>query len=211
MTPCSQRTLRTKHSRRSQRIAGKLMAYHGAPFDRSVMFCSLLRYASLLMDGSARSPIQRRITEMKHILATLLLSAFVCAPEVSAQSTVEAASTCLTDNTSGKDRKAFVKWVFIAMSKHPEIASLSAVSLEVEDESNKTVGALITRLMVDDCGKELSAMIEDQGAGSISKAFEVFGRVAMTELMTDPEVNASMSRINKYTDDAKIQKSLGRK
>ena len=125
-----------------------------------------------------------------------------------AQSSVEVAGTCLTDHSSGSDRKLFVKWMFIAMAKHPEIADLATVGADTEASINTQVGGLVTRLLTDDCGPELRTMIQEHGPSSLTKAFEVFGRVAMIELMSNPQVGAAMSALDQYTDQQKIQGTL---
>lgn len=120
-------------------------------------------------------------------------------------STIDAAGTCLTDSTSGRDRKDLVKWIFMVMSRHPEIRTVSAATPKMEDESNRRIGVLFTRLVAEDCRSEIRAMVKEHGPSSISKAFEVLGRVAMQELMTHPDVEASFSGLDQYTDKAKIE------
>ncbi len=123
-----------------------------------------------------------------------------------ANPTIEATSTCLTDNTSGKDRKALVKWMFLAISKHPEIASLSASSAEMDAEANRVAGELYTRLIAEDCATEIRAMVEAEGQSSIAKAFEVLGAVAMQELMAHPDVSTAFGELEKNVDGQRIQK-----
>jgi len=137
-----------------------------------------------------------------------VLALVVCAvAESSAQSTstIDAAGTCLADNTSGRDRKDLVKWIFLAMSKHPEISAVSAATPKMDDDTNRKVGTLFTRLVAEDCRTEIRAMVKEHGPSSISKAFEVLGRVAMQELMSHPNVEASFSGLDQYTDKAKIE------
>lgn len=143
---------------------------------------------------------------LRCVVVTLLLVA--TGVPARAQSSIDVASTCLTDHTSGRDRKVFVKWVFIAMAKHPEIANLAAIDIDTEDAVNNEVGALVTRLLTDDCAPELRAMIKENGPKSLGKAFEVFGRVAMLELMSDAQVGAAMSGLDQYTDRQRIQDAL---
>lgn len=143
---------------------------------------------------------------VRRIAFALALS--VCAiAESSAQSssTIDAAGTCLADNTSGRDRKDLVMWVFLAMSKHPEIRAASAATSKMDDDSNRKVGALFTRLVAEDCRAEIRALIKEHGPSSISKAFEVLGRVAMQELMSHPDVESAFSGLDQYTDKAKLE------
>lgn len=125
-------------------------------------------------------------------------------PGLAAANSIEAAGVCLTDNTSGKDRKILVKWIFIAISRHPEIRAMSSADAAQIEQSNKEVGALYTRLIADDCPKEMKAMVAEHGASAISQPFEVLGRVAMQELMTDAAVNAHFGGIEKFADLERI-------
>src|SRR3982751_4847671 len=36
--------------------------------------------------------------------------------------------TCLADNTSGRDRKELAKWIFVAMSAHPDMKDVAGVT-----------------------------------------------------------------------------------
>ena len=150
------------------------------------------------------------------MLTTLLLLAALPAVDVRAEAAATPAATdsvakagvCLTDHTTGRDRKELVKWMFLAMSKHPEIKALSASNSDDDARSNKIVGALFTRLMSEDCADEISQMLAEHGPGSISKAFEMLGAMAMSELMTDAQVSAAFGELNKYTDQAKISAAI---
>jgi hypothetical protein len=48
-------------------------------------------------------------------------------------------------------------------------------------------------------------MLKEHGPSSISKAFEVLGRVAMQELMSHPDVEAAFSGLDQYTDKARLE------
>ena len=136
---------------------------------------------------------------------------FVLSASASASPSIDAASACLTDSTTGRDRKDLVKWIFLAISKHPEIRELASATPENDEDSNQRVGELITRLLADDCASEVSVMVAEHGAGSLSKAFEVLGRVAMQELMSHPDVNSALTGLDRYMDQARIAPVLERK
>lgn len=145
-----------------------------------------------------------RPSSFAFICLTLLLS-----NPAAAVSSIDTASTCLTDSTNGRDRKELVKWMFLAMSKHPEISELAASTSVDDEESNRRVGKLVTRLLAEDCASEVKAMVSEHGPGSLSQAFEVLGRVAMQELMTQPDVNAAFSGLDRFTDQARINRAIG--
>jgi hypothetical protein len=137
-------------------------------------------------------------------LAVLLAPLMLMSPVLATANTIEAAGTCLTDNTSGKDRKVLVKWIFLAISKHPDISDLASASPAAIEKANVEVGALYTRLIAEDCATEIKAMLKEHGAGAIGKPFEVLGGVAMGELMSNPAVSDFLGQLEKYTDSARI-------
>lgn len=141
-----------------------------------------------------------------------LLAAFLAAcasPAVSmASPLVEATKTCLTDYTSGKDRKLLARWIFLSMSAHPEIASLSAATLEQREETSKAFAALITRLLTVDCATQARAMVAEGGIDSIKPAFQHLGEVAMIELMGQPNVSAAISGFEQYMDTEALGRAL---
>lgn len=148
-----------------------------------------------------------------HAMLRLSSFAFIClvlllSDPAAAGSSIDTASTCLTDSTNGRDRKELVKWVFLAMSKHPEIGDLAASTPVDDEDSNRRVGALVTRLLAEDCPAEVRAMVAEHGSGSLAKAFEVLGRVAMQELMSHPDVNAAFSGLDRFTDQPRINNAL---
>ena len=125
-----------------------------------------------------------------------------------ADTTIEAVGTCLTDSTTGKDRKDLIKWIFVAVSKHPELSELSSVTPEVEETVNRRLGELFTRLVAQDCPTEIAAMVKTHGPSSLSQPFEVLGKVAMQELMTHPNVAASLAALDRYVDQSRLEPVL---
>lgn len=139
-------------------------------------------------------------------LSTLALLSI--APFAQADS-IEDATNCLVNKTNGEDRKALVTWVYLAMSKHPEISALSAITPDREQTINQNVGKTMTRLLADDCGAPMKAMFAEHGPSSIAQPFEVLGKVAMQELMTDPAVNQVFSNISQHIDQERVEQALG--
>ncbi|MCG2575784.1 hypothetical protein LZ012_02105 [Dechloromonas sp. XY25] len=119
-----------------------------------------------------------------------------------------ALTSCLTDNTSGKDRKDLAKWVFAAMASHPEIREFANVADKVRDQTSNTMGVLVTRLLSEDCAKQTQAAIKNEGATAMQTAFRALGGLAMQELMSNPDVNASFSTFEKYLDRKKIEAAI---
>lgn len=86
----------------------------------------------------------------------------------------EALSTCFADHTSGKQRKDLARWIFVAMSSHPEISDISHVSSQERDKSNRTMATLVMRLLTEDCTAETKAAMRD-GSEGVSSSFKVLG------------------------------------
>lgn len=148
-----------------------------------------------------------RCFRLAGLVAVSLLTA-TAATTAFADSTIEAVGTCLTDSTTGKDRKDLIKWIFVAVSKHPELSELSSVAPEVEETVNRRLGELFTRLVAQDCPTEIAAMVKAHGPASLSQPFEVLGKVAMQELMTHPNVAASLAALDRYVDQSRLEPVL---
>jgi ABC-type transporter MlaC component len=141
-------------------------------------------------------------------LVTLLL--LLVSGPVIAQSSTGALSQCLADSTSGKDRKDLARWVFFAMASHPKIKQFtSAAATAAEDETHKVMAGLFTKLLADSCLRQTQAAYKEGGAKAIEIAFQTLGQLAMQELMTNPDVSASMGRFEKQLDQSKLAKVFG--
>lgn len=135
----------------------------------------------------------------------LLLMLLLLCPTAWADAPQDQLSQCLSDSTSGKDRKDFARWMVVAMAQHPAVSDLANVTPEKIDTVNKTVADLYTRLMLTDCLKEIKAVSKLGGDEAVGKSFEFFGRLAMQELMTEPKVTQTMSAVAKYLDHGKFR------
>lgn len=142
--------------------------------------------------------------------AFAILGALITLP-VAADSYTNSLSICFADNTTGKERKDLAKWIFVAMSAHPEMQNLSKVSSTVRDELNQTYANLVTRLIVKDCNAQTRDAMQKEGQNGLKIAFESFGRLAMQELMTNDKVTASISQVERFIDSSKIQSALAPK
>ena len=116
---------------------------------------------------------------------------------------------CLADNTTGKDRKALARWMFVSMSAHPELRDLALNSEGSIEQTDKTMAAIVTRLLIENCTSEVQAVVRTgEGEQTMRRAFESLGRLAMLELMSNGDVAASVSRFGRYVDQAKISAVL---
>ena len=145
---------------------------------------------------------------MKSIIKVIVLTigVFITTPVFSGSPAGELGG-CLVESLNGKERKELAKWVFFAMAAHPEMKSYSNVSDKDTKETDEFVGKLITRLLAENCPRDLQKAYSADPL-AIQKAFELVGKVAMRELMTDQNVTKSISSYVRYIDEEKINKVL---
>ena len=117
---------------------------------------------------------------------------------------VEALGRCVADSTTGKDRKDLARWLFVAMSAHPEMKSLANVPGDAVEEVSRVAGALFTRLLADSCPAQVKAAVQSGGGAAIQAAFNVLGQLAMQELMTDKDVAGTMAILERHLDKQKL-------
>ncbi len=144
---------------------------------------------------------------MRRIVISVLLALTTLVAH--AQEPTEALSQCLADNTSGKDRKDLARWVFFAMASHPEIKQFTSPALATaSDETHKLMAATFTRLLADSCLTQTQAAFKQGGSRAIEAAFHTLGQLAMQELMSNQDVNANMSKFEKFIDQSKLSKAF---
>lgn len=146
---------------------------------------------------------------MRTLRVVVVVLGLVVALSAHASPNTDALSQCLTDNTSGKDRKALARWIFVGMSAHPDVGeSIARASPKTIDLAQREMGALFTRLIGDQCSDQMKQVAREDGNSGIRIAFEQLGRMAMQELMSNSEVNAAMGGFERYLDKPKLDRVL---
>lgn len=142
---------------------------------------------------------------MKNFVLTgsLFVAALAAGPAIAGPAT-DALSACVSDSTTGKDRKDLAQWIFAAMATHPDIKPLSNVSEANRDELDRKLAKLATKLLTESCSREAKLASKTEGQASIEAAFAFLGKLAMQELTSNQAVNASFSSYAKYLDKAKF-------
>jgi hypothetical protein len=145
---------------------------------------------------------------MRRFIAVCLLAAI---PAVGhAQAPSMDLTTCLADQSSGRDRKDLARWVFLAMAAHPENKEFLAPGVTAAiDRSNRTAAGLFMRLMTESCSAQMKVAVSQGGPKAVEAAFSALGQLAMRELMTNPDVNAAMGSLQEHMDGAKLAQVLG--
>lgn len=149
---------------------------------------------------------------MRHLLrlAAFSLAAALAAPAF-ASPTSDALGNCLVDKSTGRDRKDLARWIFVAVSSHPDMQDLFALSPQVRESANKSAADVIMRLVTVECVDQARASAAVDGGATWEKAFGKLGEVAMKELTTNPAVTTSFEDPVKYMDRAQLMKVFGPK
>jgi hypothetical protein len=150
---------------------------------------------------------------MRHVLraAVLTLAATALAAPAFASPTSDALGNCLVDKSTGRDRKDLARWIFVAVSSHPDMQDLFALSPQMRETANKAAADVIMRLVTVDCVNEARASAGVDGGQTWELAFGKLGEVAMKELTTNPKVTGSFEDPVKYMDRAKLIEALAPK
>ena len=144
---------------------------------------------------------------MRKSFASFLVVALVSALMTSsaiAGPAADALGSCLSDNTTGKERKDMARWIYVGMSAHPDMQPLSKVTDANREELDRMMATIFTRLVTENCRAQAKSALEKEGNAAFQIAFGVMGKLAMQELMADQAVNASFTRYSKYLDSNKI-------
>lgn len=135
------------------------------------------------------------------LLVVLLLQ--LPAPAIA--DTAAALSSCVADNTSGKQRKDLARWVFFAMAAHPDLASYTTAELgAAREQTDRMTADLFVYLITQQCPDQARAAFAERQTAGIQVAFEELGRLAMLELMSHGDTTAAMSSFEKYLDNDRI-------
>lgn len=145
----------------------------------------------------------------KHALVLSLLLA-ACGASW-ANPAVDDFSRCLSDNTTGKDRKALARWLFVSMGAHPEMRAITTLPPTASEDEARIAGQLFTRLLTEACARQTQAAVRAVGPIALQSGFTVLGQLAMQELMTDKDVAAGMSALQRHLDTAKLETVLNPK
>ena len=141
-------------------------------------------------------------------LAAMFVGSAMAAPEVVMGPATAALATCFSDNTTGKERKDFAKFVFFGMSAHPDMQGFTNITGADREELDRTAAAIVTRLLIESCRSQAKLAVEKEGAASFQAAFGTLGMLAMQELMSNPKVASSFTNYSKYLDANKINSAL---
>jgi hypothetical protein len=118
-------------------------------------------------------------------------------------------SKCLVRSTNEADKTLLVKWIYAAMSAHPDVKALSNVSPQQGAQLNKETSVLVVRLLTKNCKSETEQALKYEGEKTFAASFEVLGGVAMQGIMANPDVSAYFAGFEQQLDAKALQDAFG--
>lgn len=120
----------------------------------------------------------------------------------------DALGKAMVERTTQAEKMALVKWMFVAMSLHPEVKDLSAISDQQREDANRDAAKMFENLLTERCVNEARDAMKYEGASALASAFQILGQVAARELFGHPNVAAGLADLQKHIDSGKIDKVL---
>lgn len=119
-----------------------------------------------------------------------------------------ALSKCLVEAATPADRTALVRWVFGALSVHPDLKGLVTVDEATRTSLDRGAAAVFERLVAQDCAPQSRRAIVEEGTSGYGDAFRTLGELAMGQFVEQKDVQAGMARIAAHMDQERILKAL---
>lgn len=121
-----------------------------------------------------------------------------------------ALTQCISRATTSDDDIVLMRWIFIAMARHPSVSQLVSITDAERVDANRRMGALMNRLLLDACPNEARTAFAKEGAEAVRVPFSALGERAMTEIMGNPDVSAGVGEVAAYIDENRLAALMGR-
>ena len=143
----------------------------------------------------------------------LLAALVLCFAALSQQAAVagpasDALRACMQKNTGEQDRKDLARWIYGIVSVNPALKGMAMPDAQARTDSEKSVAALLTRLLARNCLAEARTAGKLEGNVGIKRAFEVVGELGGAELMAHPSMNAASKGFTQYMDMKALNAAL---
>lgn len=143
------------------------------------------------------------------VIAAFALSP-MCAHAQTPSPASQALSACIQRSATAEDNVVLMRWMFVAMSRHPSVTALANIPDAERDRANRDMGALFNKLVIEACPNEARAALAG-GEEVFGAAFATFGESAMTRIMEHPDVNAGIAAWAVYIDQQGMAALLGQR
>jgi hypothetical protein len=112
----------------------------------------------------------------------------------------KALSECVVLSTTGRDRLVLIRWIAVSIGSANSMQDAMTVKPGAKEEADRKMGVLFTRLFTVDCRNEAAPLLKGKDDAGVEAAFGQLGRIAMNELMADPQVEQSLTAFVQYAD-----------
>tara|TARA_B110000858_G_scaffold198514_1_gene266033 strand:- start:47862 stop:48344 length:483 start_codon:yes stop_codon:yes gene_type:complete len=117
-------------------------------------------------------------------------------------------SECLITAPTEKDKLSLAKWMFTAIALHPAAEEIADVSLSAREQANREMAELLVKLLSRSCFSETRLAIQNEGSLALQTSFSVFGQLAATNLLSDPNVAAGLASLETYISAKDLENRL---
>lgn len=117
---------------------------------------------------------------------------------------VDEMGKCLAAATTDEDRTELVRWLLAAVTLHPDVSDVSAMTPAQRTAIFRSSAVLLERLLAESCPTEVRAAVQNEGPTAVREALVVLGRVAMERLTEDPTVTRGIGEMLLYLNPARV-------
>ena len=117
-------------------------------------------------------------------------------------------SDCLISTPTEEDKLNLVKWMFTAIALHPAVEEIAGVSLSDREQANREMAELLVKLLSRSCYNETRLALQNEGNLALQTSFSVFGQLAATNLLSDPDVAAGLASLETYISAEDLENRL---
>lgn len=121
-------------------------------------------------------------------------------------SAMEGLSGCVAGAASDADRSALVRWLFVALSAHPDLKSMGRIEEGQREQVDRAMAALMQRLITQDCAQHVRKLEIGQMQSAFEVAFKGLGEQAGLAAMMHPDVVAANANMTRYLDPEAFQR-----
>ncbi|WP_301749594.1 hypothetical protein [uncultured Erythrobacter sp.] len=112
----------------------------------------------------------------------------------------KALSECVVLSTTGRDRLLLIRWIAVSIGAAKSMQDAITVKPGAKEDADRNMGVLFTRLFTVDCRNEAMPLLKGNDNAGVEAAFGELGRIAMNELIGDPQVEQSLTSFVQYAD-----------
>lgn len=139
------------------------------------------------------------------VTALLVMPCAVSAQQVSfPDAGSKALGECVVLSTTGRDRLVLIRWLAVSIGSADSMQEAITVQPGAKEDTDRLMGALFTRLFTVDCREEAAPLLKGNNNSGVEAAFGELGRIAMMELVGNPQVEQALGGFTQYADLAAI-------